>query len=131
MIEPPAEIALKKMFPAWIRSNLLLLVRLTLQPVTLYENQFAYRLKIRLAASALLMLHALSLESQGSLDKFRSSLQVNNFQTLDIRYYLTGEGLPNWKSRPGESNSTSLLSIPSDCQTWQLRSRQKQGRPRG
>ncbi|MCP1909685.1 hypothetical protein J2R96_002165 [Bradyrhizobium elkanii] len=80
MIEPPAEIALKKMFPARIRSNLLLLVRLTLQPVTLYENQFAYRLKIRLAASALLMLHALSLESQVSLDKFRSSLQVNNFR---------------------------------------------------
>ncbi|WFU14687.1 HEPN domain-containing protein [Bradyrhizobium sp. CB3481] len=81
----------------WIRSNPLLLVRLTSHTGDMYENQFVYKLKIRSAASALLMLHALSLESHGSIDKFRSTLHVNNFQTLDIRHYLIGEGLPNGK----------------------------------
>ncbi|WP_271574212.1 HEPN domain-containing protein [Bradyrhizobium sp. CCBAU 11361] len=81
----------------WLRSNPLLLVRLTSHTGDMYENQFVYRLKIRSAASALLMLHALSLEAQGPVDKFRSSLHVNNFQTLDIRHYLIGEGLPNGK----------------------------------
>jgi hypothetical protein len=78
----------------WLGRNPLLLVRLTSHTGDMYENQFVYQLKIRSAASALLMLHALSLESQGPVEKFRSSLHVNNFQTLDINHYLIGEGLP-------------------------------------
>lgn len=75
----------------------LLLVRLTSHTGDMYENQFVYTLKIRSAASALLMLHALSLEREGPVDKFRSSAHVNNFQTLDIRHYLIGEGMPTGK----------------------------------
>lgn len=78
----------------WLGSNPLLLVRLTSHTGDMYENQFVYKLKIRSAASVLLMLHALSLETEGPTDKFRSSFHVNNFQTLDIRHYLIGEGLP-------------------------------------
>jgi hypothetical protein len=78
----------------WLGRNPLLLVRLTSHTGDMYENQFVYKLKLRSAASALLMLHALSLETEGPNDKFRSSLHVNNFQTLDIHHYLIGEGLP-------------------------------------
>lgn len=76
----------------WLKTNPLLLVKLTSHTGDMYENQFVYTLKIRSAASALLMLHALSVERDGSIDKFSSSAHVNNWETLDIRHYLIGEG---------------------------------------
>ncbi|QTG17283.1 hypothetical protein G6M86_28755 (plasmid) [Agrobacterium tumefaciens] len=76
----------------WIKSNPLMLVKVTSHTGDMYENQFVYTLKIRSAASTLLMLHALSVEREGRIDKFNSSAHVNNWETLDIRHYLIGEG---------------------------------------
>jgi len=76
----------------WLKTNPLMLVKLTSHTGDMYENQFVYTLKIRSAAAALLMLHALSVERDGTTDKFNSSAHVNNWETLDIRHYLIGEG---------------------------------------
>lgn len=50
-------------------------------------------LKIRIAAAHLLMLHTLSLEAVGPLEKYQSTAFVNNFETLDIAHYLIGEAI--------------------------------------
>lgn len=47
-----------------------MLVRVTSHTGDMYENQFVYALKIRTAASSLLMLHALAVEKSGHVDKF-------------------------------------------------------------
>lgn len=78
----------------WLARNPLMLVRLTSHTGDMYENQFVYSLKIRTAASCLLMLHALSLERSGSIESFDATSSVNNWETLDIRHYLIGENLP-------------------------------------
>lgn len=77
----------------WFGKNPLLLVRITSFTGDMYENQFVYELKIRIAAAQLLMLHTLSREIAGPLDRYRSSAFVNNFETLDIAHYLIGEGI--------------------------------------
>ena len=70
-----------------------MLVRITSFTGDMYENQFVYSLKIRVAAAHLLMLHCLSQETVGPLDRHRNSSFVNNFETLDIAHYLIGEAI--------------------------------------
>lgn len=77
----------------WFGKNPLLLVRITSFTGDRYENQFIYTLKIRIAAAHLLMIHTLSLEAVGPLEKYQSTAFVNNFETLDIAHYLIGEGI--------------------------------------
>lgn len=77
----------------WFGKNALMLVRITSFTGSMYENQFVYSLKIRVAAANLLMLHTLSQEAVGPLDRHRNSSFVNNFETLDIAHYLIGEGI--------------------------------------
>lgn len=78
----------------WFGTNPLMLVRLISYTGDMYENQFVYTLKIRMAAAQMLMMHAISLESEGALDRYRNSSFVNNFATLDIAHYLIGEAIP-------------------------------------
>gem|GEM_PF-765585 len=75
----------------WFGRNPLMLVRLTSHTGDMYENQFVYTLKIRFASAHLLMLHALSLEAEGRIDRYKTSSFVNNFSTLDIAHYAIGE----------------------------------------
>jgi hypothetical protein len=77
----------------WFGKNPLMLVRITSFTGEMYENQFIYALKIRIAAAQLLMMHALSLEAFGELERHRTSSFVNNFETLDIAHYLIGEAI--------------------------------------
>lgn len=77
----------------WFGKNPLLLVRITSFTGDMYENQFIYTLKIRIAAAHLLMIHTLSLEAVGPLEKYQSTAFVNNFETLDITHYLIGEAI--------------------------------------
>lgn len=75
----------------WMTRNPLLLVRLSSHTGAYYENQFIYTLKIRVAAAMVVMLHALSVDAGITVDKFHSSAEVSNDETLDIRHYLIGE----------------------------------------
>jgi len=75
----------------WLTRNPLLLLRLTSHTGSYYENQFIYTLKIRIASAQVVMLHALSVDAGVTIDKYQSSAEVNNFETLDIRHYLIGE----------------------------------------
>lgn len=77
----------------WFGRNPLMLVRVTSFTGDMYENQFVYSLKIRVAAAHLLMLHSLSKEAVGPLDRHRNSSFVNNFETLDIAHYMIGEAV--------------------------------------
>lgn len=75
----------------WLTYNPLLLVKISSHTGAYYENQFIYTLKIRLAAAQVVMLHALSVDAGLPVDKFESSADISNFETLDIRHYLIGE----------------------------------------
>ncbi|QKS54034.1 hypothetical protein HUE56_26475 (plasmid) [Azospirillum oryzae] len=75
----------------WLTRNPLMLVRLSSHTGDYYENQFIYTLKIRIAAAQVVMLHALSIDAGILVEKFQSSANVNNWETLDIRHYLVGE----------------------------------------
>lgn len=96
----------------WLDRNPLMLVRLTSHTGDMYENQFVYSLKIRTAASSLLMLHALSVEKSGPVASFRATSNVNNWETLDIGHYLIGENL---RSRP-----MSLRRVPMNVSALEL-----------
>lgn len=96
----------------WLARNPLLLVRLSSHTGAMYENQFVYSLKIRTAASCLLMLHALSVEKSGAVNRFHTTSDVNNWETLDIRHYMIGENLPG---RP-----ISLRRIPMNVSALEL-----------
>ncbi len=76
---------------AWFESNPLMLVKIASQTGAYYENQFIYLLKLRIAASIVVMLHALDTEYADSIDRLQTSAAVNNFETLDIRHYLIAE----------------------------------------
>lgn len=78
----------------WLDRNPMLMVRLASHTGDMYENQFIYSLKIRMAASSLLMLHALSVEKSGPVEGYHSTARINNWETLDIAHYLIGENLP-------------------------------------
>ena len=76
---------------AWFESNPLMLVKIFSHTGAYYENQFIYLLKLRIAASIVVMLHALDTERGETVKRFESSAAVNNFETLDIRHYLIAE----------------------------------------
>lgn len=97
----------------WFDKNPLMLVRLVSFTGDMYENQFVYTLKIRIAASTLLMLHALAVESYGPIDRFQSSSHVNNYETLDVRHYLIGEGL-HGRGRPISIRRVPMNVAPLD-----------------
>lgn len=93
----------------WFGTNPLMLVRVTSFTGDMYENQFLYSLKIRIAAANLLMLHSLSQEAVGPLDRHRNSSFVNNFETLDIAHYLIGEAI---RGRPMSTRRVPMNVSP-------------------
>ncbi|SDB48491.1 HEPN domain-containing protein [Belnapia rosea] len=97
----------------WFGKNPLMLVRLVSYTGDTYENQFIYTLKIRIAASTILMLHSLAVEGNGLVDRFHSSSSVNNFETLDVRHYLIGEALPG-RGRPISTRRVPMNVAPLD-----------------
>lgn len=90
----------------WIPGNPLMLVRLISHTGDMYENQFVYTLKIRIAASLVVMMHALSADAGKVVERHRSTAFVNNFETLDIGHYLIAEGSPK------KGNSLSVRRVP-------------------
>jgi len=90
----------------WLDKNPLLMVRLVSHTGDMYENQFVYTLKIRIAAATILMIHALSVDVGGPFERFGSTAHVNKFETLDIRHYLVAEG------RADARRSLSLRRVP-------------------
>lgn len=96
----------------WLDRNPMLMLRLASHTGDMYENQFVYSLKIRTAASSLLMLHALAAEKSGPVDSYHSTASVNNWETLDIAHYLIGENLPG---RP-----LSLRRVPMKVSALEL-----------
>lgn len=98
----------------WLTSNPLMLVRLASHTGAYYENQFIYTLKIRISSAIAVMLQALSLDAGQEVDKFESSAHVNNYETLDIRHYLIGEGPTDGKG------PISLQRIPMNVGAMEL-----------
>ena len=84
----------------WIERNPLMAVRVRSLTGTYYENQFIYMLKLRMSTALVMMLSVM--EDRTVSDKrlvHGSSTRVNNWQTLDIKHYLTFE-------TPGSRRST-------------------------
>ena len=87
----------------WFEKNPLLAFRIRSFHEFYYENQFVYILKLRLYSSMIMMLSALenssytdkTLKYRNSVSddvmKHGSSAKINNWQTLDIKHYLTFE----------------------------------------
>lgn len=100
------------MHATWLDRNPLMMVRLTSHTGDMYENQFIYSLKIRTAASCLLMLHALSVEKTGPVESFHATSSINNWETLDIHHYLIGENL---RRRP-----MTLRRVPMNVSALEL-----------
>ena len=76
----------------WIHRNPLMAVRLRSFTGTYYENQFIYMLKLRMSTALVMMLSVM--ENRSVSDKrfvHGSSARINNWQTLDIKHYLTFE----------------------------------------
>jgi hypothetical protein len=76
----------------WIERNPLLAIRVCSFTGTYYENQFLYMLKLRMSTALVMMLAVI--EKPVPEDKrliHGSSAHVNNWQTLDIRHYLSFE----------------------------------------
>jgi hypothetical protein len=96
----------------WFGKNPLMIARLMSHTGDMYENQFVYTLKIRLAAAHLLMLSVLSRQAVGEPDRYRTSRGVNNFATLDIAHYFIGEALPG--------RSIELLRVPMNVSPLDL-----------
>lgn len=99
-------------YATWLERNPLMLVRLTSHTGDMYENQFVYSLKIRTAASCLLMLHALSIKKSGPAESFHATSNVNNWETLDILHYMIGENL---RGRP-----MRLRRVPINVSAFEL-----------
>lgn len=98
----------------WLTSNPLMLVKLASHTGAYYENQFIYTLKIRISSAIAVMLHALSVDAGHEVDRFESSAHVNNYETLDIRHYLIGEGPTSGKG------PISLQRVPMNVGTMEL-----------
>ncbi|MEA1015154.1 HEPN domain-containing protein [Sphingosinicella sp. LY1275] len=77
----------------WLTRNPMLMVRVASQTGDMYENQFVYTLRIRLAVATILMLHALAADGGSDVEDHHSSSFVNNFETLDIGHYIIGESV--------------------------------------
>jgi hypothetical protein len=90
----------------WFTNNPLMMIRLTSHTGGMFENQFIYTLKIRIASSLLTMLTAIANDKGYAAVPLSSSSRGNNFSTLDIDHYLIGEAV-----RPG-SRPLELRRVP-------------------
>jgi hypothetical protein len=77
---------------SWIEHNPLMAVRVRSFTGTYYENQFIYMLKLRMSTALIMMLSVMEIrpDSDDRLT-YGSTSRVNNWQTLDIKHYLTFE----------------------------------------
>jgi hypothetical protein len=91
-----------------------MMVRIASHTGAYYENQFIYTLKIRIAAALVAMLYALGAERGYQVDKFYSSANVNNWETLDFRHYVIGE------ARSKKSELLDLRRIPMNVSALDL-----------
>jgi len=99
----------------WTVRNPLLAVRIRSFSGTYYENQFIYTLKLRLSTALIMMLSALeNRPDTDSAELFSSSRWVNNFQTLDIRHYLTFE------TPAGKGKDLSVRCVPMNVSPLEL-----------
>lgn len=98
----------------WITRNPLLMVKIASHTGSYYENQFIYTLKIRLASSLAVMLHAVAAYQGVIVDKFSSSATTNNWETLDIRHYLVAE------TRQKRSLPLEFRSVPMNLAAMEL-----------
>lgn len=98
----------------WFTNNPLMMIRLTSHTGGMFENQFIYTLKIRMASSLVTMLTAVANDKGYAAIPLNSSSRVNNFSTLDIDHYLIGEAL-----RPGRQ-PLELRRVPMNLGTKEL-----------
>jgi len=99
----------------WLTNNPLMMVRLSSHTGEYYENQFVYTLKIRLAATLVMMLSALIEDAGHSQSAYlETSSEINNWQTLDIRHYLVGE------ARQAKSEAIEFRRIPMNLNALEL-----------
>ena len=99
----------------WITRNPLLAIKVRSFTGEYYENQFVYMLKLRLRTAMIMMLA--SLERHEEADPYMTlgnTRVVNNFQTLDIRHYLTFE------TTPGGRRSMSARCVPMNATRIEL-----------
>ncbi len=99
----------------WITRNPLLAIRVRSFTGEYYENQFVYMLKLRLRTAMIMMLA--SLEQHEESDPYMTlgnTRRLNNFQTLDIRHYLTFE------TTPGRQKRMSARCVPMNASTVEL-----------
>lgn len=95
----------------WIDCNPLLALRVRSFTGTYYENQFIYMLKLRMSTALVMMLSVM--EKPVPEDKrliHGSSAHVNNWQTLDIRHYLSFEAAVG---RASELTAYCIPTFPS------------------
>ena len=98
----------------WFTCNPLMMVKIASHTGDYYENQFIYTLKIRIASALAAMLYALSADRGDEVDKFASSSEVNNWETLDIRHYLVAE------TNKDKSVPLKLRSVPMNLAAMDL-----------
>lgn len=99
----------------WLEKNPLMMVRLSSHTGEYYENQFVYTLKIRLAATLIMMLAALIKDGRSiKSENTATSAVVNNWETLDIRHYLIGE------ARLSENDPIEFRRIPMNLNALEL-----------
>lgn len=80
----------------WLTRNPLMVVRITSITGAYYENQRYYMLKLRLGTALLMLLSLLAKKPRSDSRLIAgSSRRINNWQTLDIKHYLTFERIPN------------------------------------
>jgi len=115
---------------AWVKRNPLLAIHIRSFTGDYYENQFVYILKLRLRTAMIMMLAALERRRETNPIMWLGSTRaVNNFQTLDIRHYLTFETTPggrkNMLARCVPMNATlvemarlSDLNVQVDPKYW-------------
>lgn len=72
----------------WIVHNPLLVLRTRSLPGYYYDNQFLVIGRIKIVVTLIAMLGALQPPLEGK-DRFWSSSQINNWETLDIHHYIT------------------------------------------
>jgi hypothetical protein len=76
----------------WIEHNPLMALRVRSFTGSYYENQFIYMIRLRMSTALIMMLSVM--EDRPNPEKrlvHGSSARVNNWQTLDIKHYLTFE----------------------------------------
>jgi hypothetical protein len=99
----------------WLDNNPMLAVKIASVSGTYYENQFVYSLKLKIVTALVMMLSVMA--EQFDKDKQLtqgSSRRINNWQTLDIRHYLTFE------RRGATKKKLTSYCIPMNVDSLQL-----------